>query len=230
MNSRNGRSLLTLGLFATLLVGACKWPWQDRTPPACAITSPLDSALVSGLVRIGAEASDSSGVAKVEFYVDGSLLDVDSSAPYWADWDVRQLEHGSWHRLDCTAFDEAGNTGYSDTVAVRVIQGSQRDVFHGRFEVAANQGVYVDFTAEAGDTLAGDLRVEGGGTLGMFIWLDSQNYSRFRSNESYEAVFERTRVSELSVREGAPKSGSFYLVFLNDTGGHITCWVRLALE
>ncbi len=70
-------------------------PPADTTPPTVAITTPSNGAEVSGSVAIDASASDDmSGIAKVEFAVDGMAIGVDAVAPYGATWDASAAEHG----------------------------------------------------------------------------------------------------------------------------------------
>lgn len=84
-------------------------PPADTTPPVLAITSPAGGALLSGRsVSITASASDGSGVAKVEFFVDGTLLASDASSPYSANWTLRKVAAGA-HTLRVRATDAKGN-------------------------------------------------------------------------------------------------------------------------
>ncbi|HQO06350.1 MAG TPA: Ig-like domain-containing protein, partial [Fervidobacterium sp.] len=71
-------TIIVLSIFTISLFGAAK----DTTPPTVSITNPKDNAVVSGVVTIKVDASDSSGIAKVEFYVGDSKLGEDSSKPY----------------------------------------------------------------------------------------------------------------------------------------------------
>nr|WP_235216584.1 Ig-like domain-containing protein [Archangium violaceum] len=59
----------------------------DTLAPTVSITAPAQSARLRGTVQISANASDSVGVARVEFYVDGALMGTDTSAPYAVSWD-----------------------------------------------------------------------------------------------------------------------------------------------
>jgi hypothetical protein len=91
-------------------------PPADTTPPTTSITSPLDGATVSGTVSVSAAASDNVGVAKVELWLDGSLKDTKTAAPYNFLWDAAA---GS-HTLSALAYDAAGNVGASVPVVVTV--------------------------------------------------------------------------------------------------------------
>ena len=50
--------------------------------------SPAEGANVSGSVSLSATASHSSGIASVEFFVDGASVAKDTTAPYSASWDA----------------------------------------------------------------------------------------------------------------------------------------------
>jgi Bacterial Ig domain/Gametolysin peptidase M11 len=84
-------------------------PAADTTPPTLVITSPSANAALSGrTISLGATATDATGVAAVEFYVDGKLLATDSGAPYAANWNLRKAAKGS-HSIRVRALDTAGN-------------------------------------------------------------------------------------------------------------------------
>jgi hypothetical protein len=91
----------------------------DRTAPAAEISTPVQNAVVGGNVRLGATASDTGGVAKVELYADGTLIGTDTSAPYEAIWNSAFVGEGA-HTLFAKAYDHAGNVHTSATVGVTV--------------------------------------------------------------------------------------------------------------
>jgi hypothetical protein len=212
-------------------VAGCEWLLGlDTTPPTCQITSPTDSASVSGVVPIAATASDSVGVDRVEFYADGSLVGTDSSSPYAGSWDASALAEGTWHSLSCIAYDLDGNKGYSDTLAVVVAGVGERSVYHGEVEVEAGYARSVSFNATAGDTLGGDVQVVSGGMLTKFLWLDQNNYTKFAASQPYTALFEKDNFTQASLRQAVPSTGKFYLAFANGGSATVKCWVRFVLE
>lgn len=91
----------------------------DTTPPVSAITSPAAGATVvrRSTVTITASASDDTGVTRVDFTVDGSVVCSTTKAPYACSWTVgakpRQV-----YELRANARDAAGNTGPSAAVQV----------------------------------------------------------------------------------------------------------------
>ena len=229
---RTGRLVAILASCVVLggVVG-CDWLLGlDTTPPTCAITSPADSAAVNGAVQIAATASDSVGVERVVFYADGAIVGTDSFLPYSASWDVSALAEGSWHSLSCVAHDLDQNKGHSDTVAVVIGALGPKSVYHGEFEVAARGRDTAWFNARAGDTLIGEVLVVSGGTLSSFLWLDSDNYQKYRANQSYTALFEQDDFSQMSMRQGVTSAGKLYLVFANAGNSVVKCWARFVLE
>lgn len=217
-------------LVSLALLGAGCWLLDDDVPPVCAIIQPTDSSSVSGVVLVRAEATDSSGIDEVEFYVDGVLLAVDDSYPYETSWNTEGLESGSWHRLQCRAKDIFGNEGSSNIVHVQIAEASGRSIFHGRFKLPTGYYWPVPFAAAAGDTLAGEFRIAGTGVLSRFLWLTAEQYRAFAEGRSYSPLLQENNRTELMVRALVARSDSFYLVFMNTSGAQIDCWVRFSLE
>ena len=85
-------------------------PAPDATPPAIAITSPADGAVVAGPKKllIEAQASDNVRVDRVTFFVNGALLASDSSAPYSAWWNTQRANRGA-NSIEAVAYDSSGN-------------------------------------------------------------------------------------------------------------------------
>lgn len=95
----------------------------DTTPPTVSITSPLDSATVSGTVSITVSASDSgSGVNRVRLYLNGfysAMYQDDSSVPYSWSW-VTITYPNQVTTLTASAYDNVGNQRSSSTISVTV--------------------------------------------------------------------------------------------------------------
>ena len=95
-------------------------PSGDQTPPSVSITAPAAGATVSARVYVEAAASDASGVAGVQFRVDGANVGPeDTAAPFEASWDTATVAAGS-HVLTAVARDAAGNSATSASVSVVV--------------------------------------------------------------------------------------------------------------
>lgn len=91
----------------------------DATPPVVSVTAPAAGSSLQGTVVLAAEASDASGVARVEFYADAILVGIDSTAPYAVPWDTTLVANGS-HTLLARAYDSLDNRGTSAPVAVTI--------------------------------------------------------------------------------------------------------------
>jgi hypothetical protein len=91
---------------------------NDRIPPVTAITAPSSGSVLSGQVSVEASASDDRGsLASVSFYVDGHLIQTDTTAPYAIAWDSASMSNGS-HTLHTVASDGRGNQATSAPVTV----------------------------------------------------------------------------------------------------------------
>jgi chitodextrinase len=99
-------------------------PQGDTTPPSVSMSSPEEGATVSGSgVSLAATASDASGIAGVQFLLDGiSLGAEDTSSPYGLTWDSTTVGNGS-HTLAARARDGSGNVATSKSVTVKVENG-----------------------------------------------------------------------------------------------------------
>ena len=93
---------------------------NDTTAPTVAITSPVNGIAVAGVVAVLAEASDDSGVAGVQFQLDGAPLGAeDTAAPYELLWNAADSANGA-HTLTAVARDAAGNQATAASVVVTV--------------------------------------------------------------------------------------------------------------
>ncbi|MBN2026110.1 MAG: IPT/TIG domain-containing protein [Actinobacteria bacterium] len=103
----------TIDHFTTFAIMAA-----DTQPPEISITSPLDASEIMGIVDFSAQASDNVKLWKVEFYLDGNLLEADTAEPYVHSLDTGFIAPGV-HTLTAIAHDTAGLT-VSDSIQVRV--------------------------------------------------------------------------------------------------------------
>ena len=91
----------------------------DTIRPTASITAPLGSSTVSGAVAVNVSATDNKGVARVELKANGTVVAVDTAAPYSFSWNSTGVANGI-NNLVAVAYDAAGNAGTSSTVAVNV--------------------------------------------------------------------------------------------------------------
>jgi hypothetical protein len=92
---------------------------NDTIAPSVSIVQPSDGGTVArkSKLTITANAADNVGVAKVEFYVNGSLVNTDIVAPYSYSWSVPGVK-GRSYQVQAKGFDAAGNMGVSSTVTI----------------------------------------------------------------------------------------------------------------
>jgi peptidoglycan/xylan/chitin deacetylase (PgdA/CDA1 family) len=94
----------------------------DTTAPTVSVTSPADTASVSGTINLTATAADNVGVAGVKFFLDGTQIgNEDAAAPYQMSFDTGTLAVGSTHTVTAVARDAAGNSTTSTGVTFTVV-------------------------------------------------------------------------------------------------------------
>lgn len=109
----------------------------DTTPPTAniAVNAPVSSLTwIIGSYSykdVVVQASDESGIAKVEFYLDGSLVATNLEAPYSYRWLFDTLKTGS-HTFKALAYDKAGNVAQA-TSNVTVGQSKYKDLPEGHW-------------------------------------------------------------------------------------------------
>lgn len=92
-------------------------PTPAPTPipvPTISITSPLDGSTVKRgtVVTITADAQDTEGINKVEFYVNNSLTCTDTESSYTCNWKVPKI-YKTTYTLTAKAYNLAGNAASS---------------------------------------------------------------------------------------------------------------------
>ena len=140
-----------------------------NTPPTVSITQPGNNATVSGTTTVSANASDDTGVAGVQFKVDGANIGPeDTSSPYSITWDTTAVGNGQ-HTITAVARDSASQTTTSAPVTVTVNN------------VAPNQPPTVSVTQPANNaTVSGTATVSANanddvGVAGVQFKLDGAN-------------------------------------------------------
>ncbi len=79
----------------------------DTQGPTVAFTVPAADSVVLGQISVEASATDATGIARVEFYVDGAIQSTDTAAPYAFNWDTAAFNEGV-RQLRAVATDGAG--------------------------------------------------------------------------------------------------------------------------
>ena len=93
---------------------------KELASPSTSITNPPHNATVSGTVTVTADALNNPSVSGMRFFLNGTLLASDTSAPYEYVWDTSGLAPGGY-TLTATAYDQTSNVTESGGLPVQVI-------------------------------------------------------------------------------------------------------------
>jgi subtilisin family serine protease len=91
---------------------------NDSVKPSVELTSPAAGATVVGRLTMSATATDDVAISKVEFFVGGLLVAVDSTAPFQSVWDTTNVGNGTY-TVTARAFD-AGCNSRSASVSILI--------------------------------------------------------------------------------------------------------------
>ncbi|WP_224367984.1 extracellular catalytic domain type 1 short-chain-length polyhydroxyalkanoate depolymerase [Hyalangium versicolor] len=127
---------------------------SDTTAPTANVTAPSNGATVSGTVDVTASASDSAGVSRVEFYVDGALADTDTAAPFVFTWNTAGVANGS-HSLMAKAYDAANNIGTDNDTSVTVSNASGGTTTTVSFSSISSEDGYVKANSDGSSPAVG---------------------------------------------------------------------------
>lgn len=99
----------------------------DNQPPSVSLTLPVagSSHGVGSTVNLTANATDNKGVARVEFYRNGTLIGTDTTSPYSVNWNTTGLTVGNFN-LSARAYDTSGLLGVSSLVPVQLVVAQPR--------------------------------------------------------------------------------------------------------
>ena len=92
----------------------------DTTNPTTSVTAPAGDGSYNGNIEITADATDDSGIQKVEFYhssIDDTLIDTDYAFPYETTWNSTDTSEET-HSIYVKAYDNAGNVSTSESISV----------------------------------------------------------------------------------------------------------------
>jgi len=103
-----GSTITVISKTATALTVNVSLGKTDFVAPAISMTSPVNNSTISGIITMTADASDASGIQKVEFYQGNNLIGSDIDAPYTAQWDTAKVSDGPFYSLLAKAFDKSG--------------------------------------------------------------------------------------------------------------------------
>ncbi|GGK92341.1 S8 family serine peptidase [Mangrovihabitans endophyticus] len=102
---------------STVLATAAVRITADHTGPRVAFVAPRRGALVRGVVRAGARASDPAGISKIQLVVGGRVVSTDTTWPYQFTW--KSGSRNGRITLMLRAFDRLGNVSRVSQVVTR---------------------------------------------------------------------------------------------------------------
>ncbi|MFC3834807.1 MULTISPECIES: Ig-like domain-containing protein [Deinococcus] len=109
-----GRSAASASVLVTVAIA-------DTAAPTLSLDVSPDPVTAAGNVTLNAAAADDRGVAKVAFYVDGTLISTDTTAPYSATKAVTAADNGD-RTFKAIATDTSGNTSQATRIVpVRIV-------------------------------------------------------------------------------------------------------------
>jgi parallel beta-helix repeat protein len=88
--------------------------FTDNTPPTLTIQTPQSGTTVGLTLVVGVQASDASGIPRIEFYLQDVLVHTVADTPYQWSWDTTQYPNGEY-TITVKAYDTAGHTQTSET-------------------------------------------------------------------------------------------------------------------
>jgi hypothetical protein len=97
---------------------------EDLEAPTATILYPIPGPISTDTVTIRINAEDNIGVVRSEFYIDGTLKDMDIDEPWEYNWDLSGYEDNSIHSVYVKVYDAAenvGNTGVTNYTISRAV-------------------------------------------------------------------------------------------------------------
>lgn len=93
----------------------------DIDPPLALILYPLAESAVTGTIQVSIDLFDNVGISRVEFYVDGQLVNSASnpSIPWIFNWNTAPGD-GQLHSIYVKVYDTAGNIGTSGLLTLTI--------------------------------------------------------------------------------------------------------------
>ena len=119
-------------------------PPLDTTPPTVSIASPTGGT-VSATIAVSVNAADNVGVTRVDLRVNGATVASTNVAPYQFAWNSTTVPNGPV-ALTAVAFDAAGNSTTSATIALDVSNGPPPDTTPPTVSIASPTGGTVSNT------------------------------------------------------------------------------------
>ncbi|HWJ34293.1 MAG TPA: TIGR03118 family protein [Steroidobacteraceae bacterium] len=137
-----------------------------NAPPVVTLTAP--SGTLKGTVALSAAIQDSIGIAKVEFFANGTSLGIATAAPYAVNWDTTAVADGQVN-VTATATDVDGNVGSSMATSVSVANTVQAPVTLAQLQTQIFTPICSGCHTGSGSTLPGVQNLTAGNTFSNIV-------------------------------------------------------------
>jgi len=99
--------LVLISVLFTFVFTTCE-DKKDTTPPELTIVSPTSGSTVGEIVQIKVQTTDESGILKVDFYIQNSMVLSDTTLPYEYEWNTTTNQDGEY-KVKVVSFDTEEN-------------------------------------------------------------------------------------------------------------------------
>ncbi|MDW8114024.1 MAG: Ig-like domain-containing protein [candidate division WOR-3 bacterium] len=190
---------------------------KDKEPPYVEITSPKDSSLFSGGLKIEVVVIDSSKIKDVFLYLDYNLFSNDTSHPY--EFNIKFDTPFIWHKIFAKAYDIYNNEGISKEINVFYLGKRKENVYHGDISFNPYSEYRINIFANVKDSIIGEILVKNNENFPLFLLLSKDNDTIIKLSD-----FNYGKIEE-EIKEG----GKYYLVFKNNSLRNKEVWMRFYL-
>lgn len=120
-------TFLIMAVAIISLISGCLPDIPDIDPPFVQIVYPASGAFVNGNVQIVASATDDDEVSEIRIYIDGTVVTSTDQNFLSYSWNTTPIADNLIHYISAVAIDASDNVGYSQAVAVTVVEGQNHD-------------------------------------------------------------------------------------------------------
>ena len=99
--------LVLISVLFTFVFTTCE-DKKDTTPPELTIVSPTSGSTIGEIVQIKVQTTDESGILKVDFYIQNSMVFSDTTLPYEYEWNTTTNQDGEY-KVKVISYDTKEN-------------------------------------------------------------------------------------------------------------------------
>lgn len=168
----------------------------DTAAPVVVLNNPASGSVISGPVKLDASASDSSGIAQVSFYLNGTLVATRAASPYTYDWDTQASTDGDY-AIRVIATDGVGRTGQHDALVTLSREPLAPDVEGPKLDSVAFDGTLLaDGMSLVRDGLLTFAALDRSGIARVDLLIDGQVVGAATAGTSYSVLLDLDAVAD----------------------------------